>query len=74
MLLNDILAGIDILKNHYAVPNWFHMEAEHDMIYMSATDEPLLQANVERLHQLGWCQEGVELPDYEPTEPWVAYT
>ena len=73
MLLNDILTGIDIIKNHYAQPNWFHMEADHDKIFMHATDEPILLANVERLHQLGWCQLGLEQPDYDPLDHWIAH-
>ena len=71
MILDDILAGISILRNHYAVPNWFHLEAEHDRLYMHATDFELLPANVERLLQLGWFQEGCET--YEPEEDWICY-
>ena len=71
MTLKDILAGIAILRNHYTDPDGYHLEAEHDIIFMSATDTPLLITNYERLIQLGWHQP--EYEEYEPTQHWAAY-
>ena len=72
MNLKDILAGISILRNHYTDPDWYHLEAEHDQIFMSATDIPLLLANYERLLQLGWFQPDTET--YDSEQHWSTFT
>lgn len=78
MTLNKIIAGIQILQPYYAKPDGYHMGAEHDAIFMFATDLPVSDEDCKRLAELGWFQEEAEEDEhenrvYDPEESWTAY-
>lgn len=81
MNLKNILHGITILSGYYDDPEGYHLGAEHDTLYLYATDRPLTRGDIELMIKLNWCQvydereTGVDFEpkDYRPEESWVAY-
>jgi hypothetical protein len=81
MTIKDFLEGLSILRPYYENPDGYHLGAEHDVIYIYATDFPLEAEHVKQLCDLGFCQEDAEVPDdkdfgpeyYNPEEGWAAY-
>lgn len=82
MQLNKIREGLDIFARYYDKPDGYHTSAEHDVLYVYATDRPLSESDLARVIELGWFQE-VELEeedgdfhasDYDPEEGWTAFT
>jgi hypothetical protein len=77
MQLGNILTGIQILQKYYDNPNRYHMCAEHDEIYLTATNKPLAQSDLQLMLELGWFQEdGTQEDDpenYCVDEPWKAF-
>lgn len=56
MNLKDIMRGLEILKPHFNDEAGYHMGAEHDQIYVYATDKPLPIEAAKELMKLGWFQ------------------
>jgi len=76
MKINDFVEGIQILQKYYDDSNGFHLGADHDIIYLYSTDNPLSEEDVKRLHELGFFQEGYdnETGEYGPDDGWCAFT
>jgi len=73
--LANFRAGLDILAPYFDKPDGCHLGAEHDQIYVFATDRPLTETDVQRLRDLGWFQpeqEGEDAP-YDPAEAWSCF-
>lgn len=77
MNLKGFLAGVEILRPFYKDPNGYHLGADHDVIYVYATDDPLPQEAVVKMLDLGFHQESGAAEgspqDYRPDESWWAY-
>lgn len=80
MTLENFMKGLDILKPHYTKPDGYHLGAEHDQIYVYATDTPVSADDVAELLGFGFFQpevkfEGDEptVADYNPEEGWSLY-
>ena len=73
MKLSDVIKGVMILRPYYNDPDGYNMGAEHDMMFMFATDKPLPDDDVCKMHDLGWFQENVPKGCYSPEESWSAH-
>jgi hypothetical protein len=83
MKTKDIVQGMQILAPYYDDPDGYNIGAEHDQIYLFATDRPLPPEDVKKMHDLGWFQENMDDEDddgsgeasktYDPEESWTAY-
>lgn len=78
MTLDKFLTGIEILKCYYAEPNGYKLAAEHDIIYLFATERPMIVEDVMAMYELGWFQpevsnDGDDPELYNPEEGWAAY-
>lgn len=65
MTLSGVREGLEILSRYYA-GDGYHLSADHDVIYASATDKILSEADLDRMVQLGWHQEIDEDVDFSP--------
>jgi hypothetical protein len=78
MKLHELAQAITILAPYYDDPTTYHVGAEHDVIYLYATDRALTPADVIRMLDLGWFQEtgaNEDEPDaYNPSEGWQHFT
>jgi hypothetical protein len=74
MKLSDLNRAIEILKPHYNDPDGYHIGAEHDQIYLYATNTPLNEDERKEMEALGWRQENVEEGEYDPSESWMHFT
>lgn len=81
MRTKDIVEGMTILLKYYDDPAMWHTGAEHEVIYMYATDNPVTPEDLTRLVGLGWFQHEVEpvrggnfeVMDYDKGEGWAAH-
>jgi hypothetical protein len=78
MQLNSFMEGLSLLFPYYDDPESYSLGAEHDEIYIYATDRPLPDIRVKRLCELGFFQPEVNVDDfkpedYKPEEGWCAY-
>ena len=85
MTLDELTAAIAILRPYYDADG-DHIGAEHDQIYLYATDRPLSAEDVLKMRALNWFQDSDDSEDadeetgetkpetYEPGESWTAYT
>jgi hypothetical protein len=81
MKTQNIIMGLQILLAYYNNHGGYHVEAEHDMIFASATDKPLSDASLKAIIALGWHQDhngtnhnkDFVASDYEADEPWFCY-
>lgn len=78
MKLSELAQAIQILSTYYDDPDGYHVAAEHDQIFLYATDRPLSEADVARMLALGWWQESGATDDdpeaYDADEVWQHYT
>ena len=79
-MLDKFLKGIAIIQPYYDDPKGYHLGAEHDTIYIYATDRPMGNDDVADLMQLGFFQPDVRVDkdehtveDYDPEEGWAIY-
>lgn len=76
MKLSDILTGISVLRPYYDDPDGYHVGADHDVIYMYATDRLMSADDVARMRELGWKQlddQDEDEPVYDHEESWSCY-
>lgn len=81
MTLKKLRAGLEILARYFDDEDHYHLGAEHDQVYVYATDRPVATEDVASLVALGWFQHEVEVDedadfgvsDYDPAEGWSAY-
>lgn len=76
MNLKKVLVGIEVLKKYYKTDEEYNIGAEHDIIYMFPTDEPMLKEDILTMIELGWIQDKIEfngVDDYDHQESWAAY-
>jgi hypothetical protein len=80
MQMNLFVEGLHLLLPYYDDPEGYHLGAEHDIIYVYATNKPVPEATVKRLIELGFFQPDVsydgddfEIKHYQPEEGWAAY-
>ena len=81
MNLNELITGLTILRAHYDQPDGYHLSAEHDEIFLDATQTPLSPEGVQKMIDAGWFQElhdshedDFAVVDYDPQEGWKGYT
>lgn len=72
MKLSNFIEGLVILRGHYTGQDGYHLGAEHDQIYVYATDTLLSPANVVKMKELGWFQPEQPNEDYDPSNGWSA--
>lgn len=80
MKIDYFLDGIQILRKYYHDPNGYHIGAEHDKVYVYATDIPVNPEDLKKLCDLGWFQEidGDDEDEYSPEkydqdESWATF-
>lgn len=79
MKIKDILTGIEILRPYYSDPDGYNVGADHDIIYLYATDRPLPLDSAQQLFALRWNQcdseesEDGEYTVYDPENSWSCY-
>ena len=78
MKLSKLAQAIQIMSTYYDDPEGYHVAAEHDVIYLYATDRPLTAEDVTRMLALGWFQESGATDDdpeaYDAEEGWQSFT
>ncbi len=77
MKTKDFLSGLTILMPYYDQPDGYHLGADHDVIYVYATEKPVSPEDVAKLVELGFHQPGGANSDggeYSPHESWEAFT
>lgn len=76
MNLKQFLVGVQIIRQYYHDPDGYHLDADHDVIYMYATDRPITPEHVAELLDLGWFQpdQCEEEYVYDSYSGWQAYT
>ena len=72
MKLSELVQGIQILSTYYDDPDGYHVGADHDVLYLYATDRPLSAEDVTRMLSLGWFQESGTT--YDAEEAWQSFT
>ncbi len=75
MNLKNFVAGVEILLPYYNKPDGCHLGAEHDQIYLYATDAPLTDVDVARMRELGWFQpeQDDDGQPYDQEDGWSAF-
>lgn len=84
MTMEKFIAGLQIFSKYYTKPDGYHFGAEHDIIYIYATDRPIdNEDDLKKVYELGFHQDEVheafDLPDdqkyttYDPEEGWCTY-
>lgn len=78
MDVKNFLEGMHTLRPYYTHPDGYNMGAEHDIIYMYATNKPLTESDVQKMFALGWFQpECIVDGDHGPysfEDGWAAHT
>ncbi|MCK5616974.1 hypothetical protein KAR91_84715 [Candidatus Pacearchaeota archaeon] len=59
-----IIEGLTILENYRTDPDGFNLGAEHDILYVCAPDQPIIETDLQRLVNLGWHQPNRDCPDW----------
>lgn len=74
MKLKEFIEGMEIISRYYKRGNHYNLGAEHDVIYLYPTDSLISRPDVEKLHKLGWLQDGCDPSkgEYHPGESWQA--
>jgi hypothetical protein len=75
MKTGDFIEGLNIILPFYTKGrDGYNLGADHDVIYIYATDNPLPETDVKRLLDLGFFQPEVQTgSDYDPAEGWAVY-
>ncbi len=78
MMTKDFVEGLNLIRPHYDNQDGYNLSAEHDIIYVYATDRPLPPESVKRLFDLNWFQPDVENEDndiakYDFKEGWAVF-
>ena len=74
MNLKEFREVLDILTPYYKDQAGYHLGADHDVIYLYATDSPVSESDVKKLFELGAGQEGIDgFEDYDPEEGWYVF-
>ena len=64
MSTQDVIAGMQIILPYYdQADGGFNTGADHDVIYMYATDKPVSAEDIAKIKELGWFQTDVEEDD-----------
>lgn len=81
MNLKELREAIDILTPYYDKPDYDHVGAESNEIYLHVTTYPLSHYHIEKMIELGWFQEVADNDDgdfdaekYDAHAAWVHYT
>lgn len=82
MNLKGMLAGILTAQPYYEKPDGYHLNAEHDQIWLAATDKMMDAPDVQKMLEAGWHQEhdgrdygkDMTVADYRSDESWTCYT
>ena len=70
--MSKILEGIHIINSYYT-RDGYNMDAEHDQIFMAATDHHVIPKDLRKLYDAGWFQENQPEEVYNPDENWSIY-
>lgn len=70
--VNQLLKGISIINSYYS-QDGYNIDAEHDQIFMVATDVPICFAHLLTLWDLGWFQPNIPEHEYSIEEGWSIY-
>ena len=74
MNLKNFTEGVSIIRAFYDDPDGYHIGAEHDQLYLYATDRPMDEASVAKLKELGWFQpDSTDDDAYSPEDGWSAF-
>ena len=78
MSLKNFADGLAIIRAFYNDQDGYHIGAEHDQIYLYATDVPMDAAAIAKLQEIGWFQDEAEndadgKPIYDPSSSWSVF-
>ena len=78
MNLKNFADGLAIIRAFYTDQDGYHIGAEHDQIYLYATDVPMDAAAIAKLQEIGWFQDEAEndadgKPIYDPSSSWSVF-
>ena len=73
MTIAGLIEGATILRDYYDNPNGYHVGAEHDQIFLWATQRSLPPEKVARMRELGWFQSYADEDTYDPEDGWSAF-
>ena len=73
----NFMTGLSILMKYKTNPDGYNIGADHDIIYVWATEKPVSEIDLARLYDLSWFQN-VENdkdgnPIYNIEESWKAF-
>jgi hypothetical protein len=76
--LKNFADGLAIIRAFYDDQDGYHIGAEHDQIYLYATDVPMDAAAIAKLQEIGWFQDEAEndadgKPIYDPSSSWSVF-
>ena len=63
MQTSAIIEGLTILEKYRDKPDGYNCGAEHDILYVYATDKPVESDDLLRLIELGWFQDDADYGD-----------
>ena len=77
MSLKNFADGLAIIRAFYDDQDGYHIGAEHDQIYLYATDVPMDADSIAKLRELGWFQSDEDdadgKPIYAPSSSWSVF-
>jgi hypothetical protein len=73
MTLENFIEGCKILQPYYENPNGYHLGAEHDQIFVYATQNPLSENDVQKMRDLGFFQPDTSEEQYDAEDGWSAF-
>jgi len=79
MSTKNFIEGIKILQKYMEDLENHNIYCEHDVFYFDKTDNPISNADLDKLVNLGWFQEDAEYEDhytifsYETSCGWTWY-
>lgn len=84
MKLSELIVGVTTASAYYDKPDGYHFAAEHDQVYLYATERPMSPEDVQKMIENNWFQEhwteaedtsdGPNSEQYDHNEPWTAFT
>lgn len=71
MKMSAVMQGMEILNKYFLASNHgYNLGADHDIIYVYVTDNPVSLEDINLLRDIGWAQDTEE---YSQSESWHAY-
>jgi hypothetical protein len=70
MTIPELIESLEIFQRYFEGSAPFAISAEHDEIWITATDLPISEQDIKRLRELGWQQPDWLTDEYDPGATW----